>query len=207
MKSLEGLVSQTPGRPGSLANQAGEFHLARGYGVWAARTAVKTWGYSSPETQTLCPCDEKNCLQEKSTDLGGVLPALAVSPEKAAFPPSLAPSLPAQQPPTEDCRGVHPNPSPRGAPGGVRGGQGEERAAQRDFWWGPRLACPAGVGWPSGKFLCLPSLQLSPRAGEGRVCFLHMLGNHQGQGPASALDAAPCSVCECVCACARLWCE
>lgn len=127
----------------------------------------------------------------------GVPPTLPVSPEKAAFPPSLAASLPAQQPQatptlqTEDCRGVHPNPSPRGAPGGGRGGQGEERAAGRNFWWGPRLACPAGVRRPSGEFLCLPSLQLSPRAGEGRVCFLHTLGNHQGQSPASALDTRP----------------
>lgn len=191
-------------------------------GLWLIRLDSSTWlevtgcgqhgpqwrlGDIAPQRPRPSVLVMKRIVFKKRALTWGVLPALAVSPEKAAFPPSLAPSLPAQQPPTEDCRGVHPNPSPRGAPGGVRGGQGEEREARRDFWWGPRLACPAGVGWPSGKFLCLPSLQLSPRAGEGRVYFLRMLGNHQGQGPASALDAAPCSVCECVCACVRLWCE
>lgn len=83
----------------------------------------------------------------------GVPPTLPVSPEKSAFPPSLGPSLPAQQPqttpilPSEGCRGVHPNLSPRGAPGeprggGGRGGHSEERVAPKRFLVGAQAGLP-----------------------------------------------------------------
>ena len=152
-------------------------------GLWLIRLESSTWlvvtgcgqhrpqwrlGDIAPQRPRPSVLVVKRNVFKKRALTWGVPPTLPVFPEKFAFPPSLAPSLPAQQPqttpvlPTEDCRGGHPNLSPRGAPGeprggGGRGGHGEERAAPKRFLVGaqaglPRRAppCPTEWGGPQG---------------------------------------------------------
>lgn len=133
-------------------------------GLWLIRLESSTWlvvtgcGQHGPQwrlgdiapqrPRPSVPVMKRNVFKKRALTWG-VPAALPVSPEKSAFPPSLAPSLPAQQPQatptpqTEDCRGVRPNLSPRGAPGrGSRGGHGEERAAPKRFLVGAQAGLP-----------------------------------------------------------------
>ena len=145
-------------------------------GLWLIRLESSTWlvvtgcgqhrpqwrlGDIAPQRPRPSVLVVKRNVFKKRALTWGVPPTLPVSPEKSAFPPSLAPSLPAQQPqttpvlPPEDCRGGHPNLSPgQGAAGEATAKKGR---LQRDFWWGPRLACqggplpaPAEWGGPQG---------------------------------------------------------
>lgn len=151
-----------------------------GGGGCTALTTVDTRGYWSPETQTLCPCDEKRTVFKERAVSWGV-PSTCVfflRNQLSPFPSSISPSQAMPHSPDLADRGVQwcrLNLSPRGEPGSSRGSQGEERALRRAFWWWPRLACqgghlPARAVWgrPQGYSSASACLQL-PRGWRGEV--------------------------------------